>query len=52
MEVLIQEITGNASRVLLNPFPLTGALIGILAIVSGAAARGAMLLEDLIEARR
>ncbi len=47
MEAHINDIASNASRVLLNPFLLTMPVVGLLALVTGFAARVATFIEDL-----
>ncbi len=47
MEAIINEIATSAGRVILNPFLLGLAVIGLLALVTGTAARVAMAVEEL-----
>lgn len=47
MEAHINDIASIASRILLNPFLLTVPVVGLLALVTGFAARVATFTEDL-----
>ena len=52
MEAVIQKIATSAGWVVLNPFVLAVAVLTVLALMTGLAARGAILLEDFLQSRR
>lgn len=52
MEAQLHNIVLVAGRFLLNPFVLTTMVVGTLAIVTGLAARVAILVEDLGASRK
>ncbi|MDJ0925571.1 MAG: hypothetical protein QNJ77_13515 [Acidimicrobiia bacterium] len=52
MEALVHNITAIAGRMLFNPLLLTVPVLGLLALVTGAAGRIATAFQDFQQTRR